>query len=70
METLIRNGERFYKVSEVSRMLGVDISTVYRWARMSEMPASRVNGCILINKDAFETWLKSKENNGGIRHAV
>ena len=43
------------------------MSTVYRLARANELPNAAIGGRILINKDAFETWLKSKENNGGLK---
>ena len=68
MEKVVSNKRRYLSIAEASEILGVNMSTVYRLARANDLPSAAIGGRILINKDAFETWLKSKENKGGICH--
>ena len=47
-----------YRVNEVSRMLGVPRTTVYRWVAEGSLPATQVGRILLIPVDAIERLLQ------------
>lgn len=44
-------------VNEVAELIGVSIGTIYKMARLKEIPHKRVRGRILFHKETIEKWL-------------
>lgn len=48
---------RTYRLAEVARQLGVDTSTVSRWAADGRLTSIRVGGVVLIRPEDLEQFL-------------
>ena len=46
----------YYTLDEISKLCGVNKSTVSRWVRKGEIPARRVGQCINIPRLEFDAW--------------
>ena len=46
----------YYTLDEISKLCGVNKSTVSRWVRKGEFPARRVGQCINIPRLEFDAW--------------
>jgi len=47
-----------YTIPEVSRLLGVNVITVYGLAKREDFPAVRIGKRIVVPKEAFKRWLE------------
>ena len=52
---------RYLNASEVAEYLGVDRSTVHRWADSDpSMPATRIGRVVRFHPDALAKWLEAR----------
>ena len=47
-------------VKEAAEALGVSRQTLSTYIKREGLPAAKINGRVLIPKDAFEKWLNSR----------
>jgi excisionase family DNA binding protein len=57
------------RVEEVARLLSVEPSTVYEWARMEYIPSIRLGTgkskpCVRFDRKAIEQWLEARRKAG------
>jgi len=51
---------RLITATEVAERLGVDVSTVHRWARAGEIPAFRLGRVVRFDPDAVDAWVSGQ----------
>lgn len=49
-----------YTIKDVSIILGLSYTTVYKMVRLNEIPFIKIGGQYLISTDCFNDWLNSK----------
>jgi excisionase family DNA binding protein len=52
--------QRLISVVDLSKLLGVSRSTVYRWAEHRMLPALKLGGRLLFEPSAIEAWLRKQ----------
>ncbi len=62
--------ERLLTVEEVSDILRVSKSTVYRWVHYGFIPHIKVGGAVRFDRKAVGRWLKARESAGRSRLPV
>jgi excisionase family DNA binding protein len=56
---MIMTGERLMSLAEVAELLGVPVSTLYRWRYLGEGPAGyRIGRHVRYRRAAVEAWLE------------
>lgn len=56
-----------YQVDEVAKLLGISRGTAYQLVKRDDFPSVRVGEHrIIIPKEAFNKWLESQSQMGGI----
>ncbi|WP_156289858.1 helix-turn-helix domain-containing protein [Oceanobacillus salinisoli] len=48
-------------VKEMAAYLGVHLDTVYKMARLNEIPHFRIRRRILFSKDTIDAWMENQE---------
>jgi len=59
--------ERLLTVEELSNMLRVSMSTVYRWVHCDFVPHIKVGGLVRFNEQSVMKWLRAREQKGRVR---
>ncbi len=54
-------GRQFYRVTEVSQLLGIPKPTLYRWIADGVLPAKRVQRILLVPIDAVNSVITAGE---------
>jgi excisionase family DNA binding protein len=52
------NGRRLLKVSEAAQYLGLEVDTVYRKARLREVPSVKVGRALRFDVNALERYIE------------
>lgn len=50
---------------EVGQRLGVNVKTVYEWARQGKIPSKRINGVLRFCPRELAEWLRNKGDHYG-----
>lgn len=50
-------------VKEVAQMLGVSQGTIYKMARLNEIPHKKMLGRLIFHRETIEKWLVESEVN-------
>lgn len=58
------NPERFYKLAEVQKMLGVSRATLWRWTAEKNLKVVRIGHVARIRESDLQTFLKRHESTG------
>ena len=59
--------ERLLTAEQVSDMLQVSKSTVYRWVHYDFIPYIKIGGALRFDEKAVKKWLKARESKGRLR---
>ena len=59
--------ERLLTVDQVSEILRVERSTVYRWVHYDFIPHMKLGGAVRFDEKSVRRWLKTRERQGGAR---
>ncbi len=56
--------KKLLTVDELSDMLGVSRSTLYRWVHYEFIPHIKLGNAVRFDEEAVWRWLKNRENPG------
>ena len=62
--------KKLLTVEELSSMLRVSKSTVYRWVHYEFVPHLKIGGTVRFNENAIEKWLEARKIAGRRRLPV
>ena len=61
--------KKLLTIDELSHMLGISKSTLYRWVHYEFIPHIKLGSAVRFDEDAVCKWLKKRENPGRLRLA-
>jgi excisionase family DNA binding protein len=56
--------EKLLTADELSEILKVSTSTIYRWVHYEYIPHFKLGGAVRFRQNAVEKWLKERETEG------
>lgn len=62
--------ERLLTPKDLSDLLQIKLSTVYKWAHLEFVPHIKVGKCVRFRESDIEGWLKKKANTGRLTQKV
>jgi excisionase family DNA binding protein len=65
IDQLFENLPPVLSVTDLTRILGKDRTTVYRWLRKGEVPAVLIDATWIIYRDEVKDYLLSRHNQAG-----
>ena len=53
--------EQFIGIKELSEILGVEISTLYAWVHLRQIPYYKIGRLVKFKKSEIEGWLQQRK---------